>query len=116
MSRRNIHRSEHVLRELVGPRRARRARAELNDGWLRVHFDGRSPATAHFPLSWLRHHCARDRAKITRGASESARRIGVIAAYVDAERRLHVQWDEQFAHRRELSESVYPLDWLRRHA
>jgi hypothetical protein len=88
-------------------------RSEPHAGWLRVHFGSGDPAHADFPFSWLRFH---DRRASFRSA-EAPDRLDVLASYVDADGRLHVQWEERHAGRRvELSESVYRLDWLRAQA
>lgn len=110
------------LHALVGARRGPASdRAELHDGWLRVHFGTGTPAHADFHFRWLRHHCEREHdlatGERTLCSSQLGDEIRVVAGYVDAERRLHVQWKERIAGRRvELSESVFTLEWLREHA
>jgi hypothetical protein len=104
-----------LLTTLLSPR-ARRSppRSEVHDGWLRVHFGSGEPAHADFHFRWLR-----DRAERQRGSSaaDPPDRLAVVASYVDAEGRLHVQWKERWVGRRvELSESVFALESLRAHA
>lgn len=93
---------------LAHPERVRsQARVERGDGILRVYFAGDSPRHADFSYRWLR-----DRDVFASG--DRADSIDVLAAYVDAEQRLHVQWKERFEGRRvELSESVHALATLR---
>ena len=109
-TRRTIQRDAQI-EALLDPRPRRTPpRSEARDGWLRVHFG--TGAHADYPLSWLRFHDAR-------GSFRSSRvpdRLEVLASYVDAEGRLHVQWEERHGGRDELSESVYSLAWLRAHA
>ena len=108
-----IHRAtsrDAQIRALLDPRPRRTPpRSERHDGWLRVHFG--NGAHADFPFSWLRWHDARGTFR-----SSAPDRLEVLASYIDAEGRLHVQWHERHPDRLELTESVYSLAWLRAHA
>lgn len=100
--------SPKLFELLAHPERIRpRARVEHGDGVLRVFFAAGAPRHAEFQFRRLRG------ADVV-ATGECADSIDVLAAYVDAEERLHVQWEERFGNRRtELSESVFALATLR---
>ena len=88
------------------------ARAELHQGWLRVHL-GAGRGHADFHNRWLRHNCDLDRHPLTRerivDSSDLPDDLRVESATV-TDTELHVLW----AH--DARTSRYSLDWLAEHA
>lgn len=84
---------------------------ELNDGWLRVHFDGRGHGDFHY--RWLRHNCDQDLHPATRErmlcSSELPDDLRAASASV-IDGALIVRWEQDGR------VSRYALGWLEEHA
>jgi gamma-butyrobetaine dioxygenase len=91
------------------------ARLAPSDGWLRVHFDGGSPAHADYHWFWLRHQCDLDRhpatGERTLDASDVPLGIRPRSVTLDEHQRVVITWDEPSGRT-----SRYDLEWLRAHA